>query len=173
MKKWIMFQFLIGRLKTRTFWKGARRRQQVFQFLIGRLKTKHMEQMKYIQKKVSIPYRQTQNVHTPLPPQRIYLCFNSLQVDSKRVKGDYPDFLWGVSIPYRQTQNREVAFWNTWVYGVSIPYRQTQNFLTLKCATIEMSGFQFLIGRLKTVFITKIAENRSCFNSLQVDSKRI
>ena len=80
-------------------------------------------------------------------------CFNSLQVDSKRVKryASKAAEKNHVSIPYRQTQNYHET---TYIYSqgddVSIPYRQTQN-----------------------DFLPRINKGAiQCFNSLQVDSKQ-
>ncbi len=137
-EKWL-FQFLIGRLSTKTIdwseiaphegfnslqvdyqpFEQALFQQSIcqFQFLIGRLSTQNCMTVLWLKRPVSIPYRQTIN------------C-KDRQANRRRCSL--------VSIPYRQTINN---IWPMWTYmiatSVSIPYRQTINQKSLCMAILR------------------------------------
>ncbi len=74
-----------------------------------------------------------------------------------------------VSIPHRQTQNLQSVLRETMTYRVSIPHRQTQNLCCDRRRLDQESGFQFLIGRLKTQS-RKIAA--CCFYSVSIPHRQ-
>ncbi len=81
------FQFLIGRVK-RGFIMGYRNFNIMFQFLIGRVKRNYGEYKFYdTVSHVSIPYRQSQKIKFSTFSSNPYMCFNSLQVESKENEG--------------------------------------------------------------------------------------
>ena len=86
-----VFQFLIGRLKTVKFILACCLHSS-FQFLIGRLKTMFCSNRHDTSFLISIPYRQTQNCKFSHVADVIDLDFNSLQVDSKRIRHPYNPF---------------------------------------------------------------------------------
>ena len=118
---------------------------------------------------VSIPYRQTLNV---LIFVFIVLCFcfNSLQVDSKRINNNIHRRNFNVSIPYRQTLNRQREYKNYEYMYVSIPYRQTLNPFRGRCYPSPLC-FNSLQVDSKQIHRSQAGSHIDSFNSLQVDSK--
>ena len=130
------FQFLIGRLRTRTqrsIWflefsvsipyrqaKNYRVYQSwedflKFQFLIGRLRT-NTQPMGKVVEIVSIPYRQAKN-----------WFYQDTECKEPQV-----------SIPYRQAKNwQDITLKNMKKWRVSIPYRQAKNLSKLKIGGIK------------------------------------
>ena len=126
----IMFQFLIGRLKNERGKVGSMARCTSFQFLIGRLKNQAAWHTSfYMDKIVSIPYRQTKKLSAAgFPASLCSALFQFLIGRLKNLKiwsiGVYTTF---VSIPYRQTKKRYTPLFDPGVMPpVSIPYRQTK-----------------------------------------------
>ncbi len=145
----------------------------MFQFLIGRVKSGHNSEQEVRPCCVSIPYRQSQKSLIVIAAISIYLCFNSLQVESKddhgllsflpqslfqfligRVKsfiGHQVDFCTYPSFNSLQVESKVVlSTISHRLQHVSIPYRQSQK-RSRGEVTLPIQGmFQFLIGRVKS-----------------------
>ena len=140
-----------------------------FQFLIGRLKTKTLKQNIFSSKQVSIPYRQAKNFSCPgnsINEWTFQFLIGRLKTSSFVMTSS---LFFCVSIPYRQAKNPES--WKGLHY-----FELEFQFLIgrLKTVTQLLSCFtrflfQFLIGRLKTRMKKQIkVDSVESFNSLQV-----
>ena len=144
-----MFQFLIGRLKTQDRFIKALL-YLVFQFLIGRLKTHWIAGLVDGLTCVSIPYRQAQNLTSLLYCIMLGSCFNSLQVGSKR-KVFGKKFIKEMgfnSLQVGSKHHRLSQITNNLIrFNSSQVGSKREKMIREK---IDISEFQFLIGRLKT-----------------------
>ncbi len=125
--------------------------QSQFQFLIGRLKTKLITFWSFLTGRVSIPYRQAQNLSSMICAELALFSFNSLQVGSKlwQWRSDFEEF-WQFQflIGRLKTKSATERPVSSLICFNSL---QVGSKLCVPPPTLPTTlEFQFLIGRLKT-----------------------
>ena len=171
---YIMFQFLIGSLKTNRTDNVLVGHKMEFQFLIGSLKTQLLIDSGYILQTFQFLIG---SLKTALDIASTYIdhCFNSLQVVSKHSSMIHPrevfkpfQFLIGSLKTTAHFRKQKPIFWS--FNSLQVVSKLHSQSLAKKPKEL----FQFLIGSLKTLcrLLVYIRILHHGFNSLQVVSKR-